>query len=154
MGRILPHEPGDPRSDSGVVKTLDSSVLMVQSVRYTQGASPDDETGSGRVRVRVQQSDGWQKSVGRISIVAKDESQDESRNHDLARVNSPFRKRNSPQVLTRTVTETMANGCAGSRAKSLKTRREGWVLKRRKLPEGFSIRWKASWIVGGLPFTG
>lgn len=27
-GRKLPREPGDPRSDSGVVKTLDSSVQM------------------------------------------------------------------------------------------------------------------------------
>jgi hypothetical protein len=46
MGRKLPREPGDPRSDSGVVKTLDSSVRVAQSIRYTQGASPDDEPGA------------------------------------------------------------------------------------------------------------
>jgi len=46
MGRKLPRDPGDPRSDSGVVKTLDSSVLMAQSISYTQGASPDDEPGA------------------------------------------------------------------------------------------------------------
>jgi len=46
MGRKLPPDPGDPRSDSGVVKTLDSSVLMAQSVSYTQGASPDDDPGA------------------------------------------------------------------------------------------------------------
>lgn len=74
---------------------------------------------------------GWQKSVGRISIVAHEKkSQDDSRNYDLAKVKLPFRKRNSPQILTRTVMETKANGCAGSRAKSLKTMREGWILIR------------------------
>jgi hypothetical protein len=46
-GLIRPRKPGGPRSDSGVVKTLDSSVRTAQSVRHAQGESPDDEPGAG-----------------------------------------------------------------------------------------------------------
>jgi hypothetical protein len=91
-GRKLPRAPGDPRSDSGVVKTLDSPVLAAARCQgYTQGASPDDEPEADEYGCSLKQSVGWQKSVGRISITHRGKSQDEPTRRDLAKAKSSFR---------------------------------------------------------------
>jgi len=92
-GRKIPRAPGDPRSDSDVVKTFDSPVPMDAIRRgYTQGASPDDEPEAGEYGCSLKQSVGWQKSVGRISITNRGKSQDEPTGRDLAKTKSLFRK--------------------------------------------------------------
>jgi hypothetical protein len=60
-------------------------------IRYTQGASPDDEPGADEYGCSLKQSDGWQKSVERISITHRGTSQDKPMRRDLVKTKSPFR---------------------------------------------------------------
>lgn len=66
------------------------------------------------------QSVGWQKSVGRISIVTRGKLQDEPRRHDLAGKKSSLRYAELPAKLTRTTVFTKAKRCAGHGWKSHK----------------------------------
>jgi hypothetical protein len=80
-------------------------------------------------------------------------SQGESKGHDLARTKSPLRNAELPACTDAVGDGTKANGYAGFGAESSKTRRKNPDAYR-ETGERLSIRWKASWVVFGLPFTG
>jgi len=72
---------GDPPKRFARREPRDSSVLLgaTQEVHAPEVIPDDDEPGADEYGYSLNKSDGWQTSIGRISIVQRGKSQDEPR---------------------------------------------------------------------------